>query len=205
MPGVTQRGPGACVWWLSPVHTAGPQGCAEDKFHVGPHADGPRGQDPEASRRASSWGALGVPGPAKVGLTLAERWVVGSSTHPPVLGSHLASDCPFACLGPRCLCPRGRMVQPHAHRPLHPSPTTEGSLSPEGDHSLHVSRLTLKMPPPGSLPGLQLAPGQAADMVGRWAGWMQLLGRETHRQGLAGQWCEQARLCLRRQMRAVRG
>lgn len=44
---------------------------------------------------------------------------------------------------------------------------TERSLSPEGDHSLHVSRLTLKMLPPGSLPGLQLAPGEAADMVGR--------------------------------------
>ena len=120
-----------------------------------------------------------------MGLTLGERWVVGSSTPPPALGSHLASDCPFACLGPRCLCPRGRMVQPHAHRPLHPSPTTEGNLSPEGDHSLHASRLTLKMPPPGSLLGLQLAPGQAADMVWRWTVWMQFLGRETHRQGLA--------------------
>lgn len=93
-----------------------------DKSHVGSHADGPRGQDPEASRRACSWGVLGVPGPAKVGLTLG-REVGGGRLHPPpASGSQLASDCPFACLGPRCLstgqdgpasCPQATASWPH--------------------------------------------------------------------------------------------
>ena len=149
------------------------------------------------------------PGPVRVGLTLG-REAGGGQLHPPLAsGSHLASDCAFACLGPRCLCPQGRMVQPHAHRPLHPGPTTEGlglglSLSPEGDHCLHVSRLTWKTPPPGSLPGLQLVPGEAANMLGRRTVWMQFLGRETQRQGLAGERCDQAQFSLWRQRRAVR-